>query len=96
MIAEATRVVLPDIKYSVGWHEAGIETICFFSQQGNKVFIREIVGDDSKIVDFLDVLLEVFPELVGHVDAPYGIYLYVEDANKLREVLKKLRKGEDV
>ena len=84
-ICDAVREIIPDIKFSLGWEEAGIDTICFYSKE----FSSRIEG---KHFDW--IVGEVFPELEFHVDAPFGIRLTNEEAKLVKKKLEELRKSE--
>ena len=79
LICETVRDIIPDIEFSLGWAEAGVDTLCFFSKSKKKWW-----G-----VPFDAVLREVFPELF--IDAPYGVYLSSDEAEEARKRLKALR-----
>jgi len=80
-ICKALRPIIPDLTYSVGWAEAGVETLCFYSNrptQGRQMFhdlFRELPIDTEYTVYF---------------DAPFGIYLTKKELEKAKEILLKL------
>jgi len=81
-IVSAVRDIIPNLKYSVGFsteeEERGIDVICFFGGQG-------YFGDGD---DFACLVEEVFPELEGFVDTPFGCNI---PEDKVDEVLERLR-----
>lgn len=83
LICETVKDIIPDIEFSLGWAEAGVDTLCFHSKSKKKW--REVPFDT--------VLREVFPELQFHIDTPYGVYLSQEEAEEIRKRLKALREG---
>ena len=86
LICKTVKGVIPDIEWSLGWAEAGIDTICFWSDSPsiNAVDFRECVRLN-------DILTSVFPELQDYIDTPFGIYLTEQEAEKIRTELKQLK-----
>jgi len=88
-LVEALKPVIPDIKCTLGWAEAGIDTICLWSSS------REVSIRHGDITALLRIIEEVFPELEPHFDTPYGVYLTDEEKKKVREILLKLREEDN-
>ena len=81
-ICELLKPVIPDIRYSLGWEEKGINTICFWSKKGD-------VDDKEHYYRLMEVIEEAFPELEGYIDTPFGVYLTKEDVKKIKEIFKR-------
>ena len=90
MIADTLKPLIPDMTYSVGWAEGGVDLICFWSDENNICAIDP--NDLRKYRSLEDIIREVFPELAESVDA-HGIYLPEDKAERAIELLKKLRRG---
>lgn len=89
MLVDALRPVIPDIEYSLGWAEAGIDTICLWSEKYKALNVV-----DKEAEDLVLIVKEVFPELVWRIDCPFGILLPPDVAERVREALEELkRKG---
>jgi len=88
-LAEVIKEVVPDIEWSLGWAEAGADTICFYSDSrcAMSISLKEL----GKYEPLSSVVKEVFPELVCHVDDPFGVYLTKEEAEKLRKLLREVK-----
>lgn len=79
-----------DIYYTLGWYEAGMETICFWC--GDRSAVRAL-NDDSFEESLYSVLLDVFGDDKFYFDTPSGVHLTKEEAKKLRTALKAFRDG---
>jgi len=88
-IVEALRQIIPDLEWSLGWAEAGIDTICFYSSSRDisKIGLKEV----EKYVRLEVVIVEVFPELEFHIDTPYGVYLKKNEVEKAKKLLEEIR-----
>lgn len=83
-ICDALKPIIPDLDYSVGWTEAGVDTICFWSKSHQKI--------RSKFDKSLEYLIEkVFPELEGYIETPFGVILSAKEAEEAFKLLTKLR-----
>ena len=89
-LVKALKPIIPDIKYSIGWEEGGIDEICFYSKTRNIVAKSESEG---LTVSLRELIEEAIPELQGHVDTPFGVYLTKEEAEQAKSILSKLREG---
>ncbi|MHA1328380.1 MAG: hypothetical protein ACTSRH_13845 [Promethearchaeota archaeon] len=83
-ISKAIRKFIPDIDYSIGWREGGIDTICFYSKKFN---ITNIKKDRQVMLE--DVIGSVFPDLKHNIYCPYGIYITKNLARKIKKYLKR-------
>ena len=83
-IVKICKPVIKDIEYSLGWDEAGIDTLCFFSDSHSILH-----SSDKTISDFEKVIVEAFPILEGHIDCPFGILLLDKEIKKIKNRLKK-------
>jgi len=88
IIVKELKDIIPDLKWSIGWAEAGIETICFYSDSHNVV---SGYGPECSLFDW--VIEEALPEFSQSLTiiCPYGVYLAKEEAQSVRERLKKLK-----
>jgi len=80
------REVIPDIYCTLGWAEAGIDMLCLWSDSRD-VSKRGLRG----LVKLSNVIEDEIPELKGHIDAPYGVYLTKDEAERIRQILRRLR-----
>jgi len=87
MLVDALSPIIPDIEYSLGWAEAGVDTICLWSEKYKALNVA-----DRGTEDLISIVEEVFPELTWRIDCPFGILLLPDVAEKVREVLEGLRK----
>jgi hypothetical protein len=97
MIVEACKPIIKDMKYSIGWQEAGIDTICFYSET-HIIKPSEIRSIEEKI-RFIEVIQETFPELSelwAHIDTPWGFWLTKEEAEQIKQLLLKEIKQKEV
>ncbi|RLE79464.1 MAG: hypothetical protein DRJ52_08355 [Thermoprotei archaeon] len=83
-IAEAVKPVIPDIKYSVGWAEAGVDTLCFYSDsmdvtKRGRYLAEEFAKSKKSLHDALREAAEKFAEK----------YVYFEDV--VTEIFPKLK-----
>jgi len=82
-LTTALRKVIPDLEYSLGWFEAGIDTLCFWSE---KAFYTK-----KRNIALGQIVLRVFPELEGYVETPEGGWLTERQAKRVRRILEKLQ-----
>jgi len=89
MLVKALKPIIPDIDYSLGWAEAGVDTICLWSKKHEAIRVA-----DEKAIHLTEIIEEVFgEELRWHIDCPFGIWLLPEEARKVKEVLKRLKEN---
>ena len=92
MLVDTLSPIIPDIEYSLGWAEAGVDTICLWSERykvGNVDLER--LEEQERLADIIG---EIFDGLAWHVDCPFGVWLPPDVAKEVREVLEELkRKG---
>lgn len=79
--------IIPDLKYTIGWAEAGIETICLYSDE----FKYRFLVNEYTFLDW--TIEEALPEFKKtlSIQSPFGIRITKEEAEKIKEKLKKLR-----
>jgi len=90
MLVDALSTIIPDIEYSLGWAEAGVDTICFWSETykvGNVDLER--LEEQERLADIIG---EIFDGLTWHVDCPSGVWLPPDVAERVRKALEELRK----
>jgi len=89
MLVKALKPIIPDIDYSLGWAEAGVDTICLWSKKREAIRVA-----DEKAIHLTEVVEEVFgEEFRWHIDCPFGIWLPPKKAKEVKEVLKRLKEG---
>lgn len=76
------RPIIPDLQYSLGWAEGGIDMLCFHSKSHG-----EFGNDDYK--DDLWIILEQEISEEINFDCPYGVRLSREEAEKASEIIGK-------
>ena len=86
-ICNALKDVMPNLGYFVGQQDGGIEAICFYDRDA------EISAFDTEYYYLDELILEVFPELEGHICCSFGAWVNEEKARIVREKLKSLRQG---
>ena len=88
ILVETLKPIFPDIEYSLGWAEAGVDTICLWSEK------REIANVlDEEAISLREIVEEVFgEEFYQHFDCPFGIWLSPDTAKKVKKALEKLKK----
>jgi len=91
MLVKALKPIIPDIDYSLGWAEAGVDTICLWSKKYEAIKVA-----DEKAIHLTEVIEEVFgEEFRWHIDCPFGIWLSSDTVKKVRETLERLKR-EDI
>ena len=73
--------ILPELKAQLAWTECGIDTICLFDET------HDSYTDDANIL-LEDVIRGVFPNIGFHIDSPYGVFISIKEAKKIKELLK--------
>ena len=86
-IVKTLKDIIPDIDYSIGWYEYGIDTICFYSKS------KDVTnGIEGKSEELRRIIEEVFSDTYPlQFDCPYGIYLNDKEAKMVRDKLIKLK-----
>jgi len=79
-LAELLRPVV-DLTFALGWEKGNPSVISFFARD------RGVFQDKGSIL-LESVITEVFPELVFHIDSPFGIFLDDDEAQKAKEILE--------
>lgn len=88
MLTEILREVVPDIVFSIGWEEGGVDSLCFYSRS------KAVLGSDNKEDDLELVLSEVFrkycfggksPRFI--IECPFGVYVTEDEAKRIEEIL---------
>ena len=88
MLVDALSPIIPDIEYSLGWAEAGIDTICLWSKRYEDEDLEK--WEEQEGLD--DIIGKIFDDLTWHVDCPFGIWLPPDVAKEVREVLEELKR----
>ena len=86
ILCDALRPIIPDITYSLGWYEAGIDTICLWSDS-RSISAKRAMED----IPLHSIIRETLPELHYYLDMPYGIYLSKDEAEEVRRILSNLK-----
>jgi len=85
--------VLPKLRYSVGWAEGGVDTLCFWDEDRsspNRDGVAEEEEEEGNELERLaNVLGEVFGRGAVRFDTPFGLYLTKEEVERVKEVLKR-------
>ena len=90
IIVKELKDIIPDLEWSIGWAEAGIDTICFYSDTYDVINI--IRKDNHNYIALVDIIEEVFSRFSSlMIECPSGIYLPGDKAQSVRERLKKLK-----
>lgn len=96
-IVDALRDIIPDLEHSVGWAEAGVDTICFFSKSRSYTAIPEDNPRSAGYVDLTDIIVEIDDtcfdsanRLCFMIDTPFGVYLKKHEAEMARQRLLRL------
>ena len=90
-IVKTLKDIIPDLEYSIGWTEAGINTICFYSDSYDAISVVRRDNHDYALLG--DIIEKTFPNFSGplRIECPSGIYLPGDKAQSVRERLKKLK-----
>ena len=87
VLVENLREVIPDISYSVGWYESGVETLALYADSHSMTVPIEDLGT-GRYTPLERIIMGMFPGLI--VETPYGIWLDGEEKEKVIEILKRL------
>lgn len=90
------EIGIKNVTWSLGWEEGGIDQLCFFSEKRSSLwFSLDMNLPYTKLtkdyVRFAKVVSEVFPDLSEHIETPFGLYLTMAEAEKLRKYLSGLK-----
>ena len=85
------KPVIEDIKCTLGWEEAGYDTVCLWSDSKHPASEER----NGRNIRLIDVIEDMIPELKYHIDAPFGIYINENEAEEVRKRLKKWLEGEE-
>jgi hypothetical protein len=93
------EIGIKDADWSLGWEEGGIDLLCFYSakrsilglSQNKNINHTEFAND---YIRFEKIVPEVFPELKGHIETPFGLYLTKAEAKRLKTRLYALKRPE--
>jgi len=89
MLVDALSPIIPDIEYSLGWAEAGIDTICLWSEKYKAVNVDLENWEELKGLG--GIIEEVFSDLAWRIDCPFGVWLPADVAERVREALERLK-----
>jgi len=82
MLVKALKPIITDIDYSLGWAEAGVDTICLWSEK----YKAASMIDNEEAVHLSEIVEEVFgEEFRWHIDCPFGIWLPPDVAEKAKK-----------
>ncbi|MCX7977508.1 MAG: hypothetical protein N2578_00740 [Bdellovibrionaceae bacterium] len=82
------RPVIPDIEFSLGWEEAGVDTLCLWALSRTENVSGPNYSDEYTI-DLIGLLLEFIDDVFIRIDAPFGIYLSKEEAEIIRKIFEE-------
>ena len=80
-IVKLLKPVIPDLRYTLGWWEAGVDTLCLWSESRGAASTR---GKD--LTGLLEILDDCFPGFF--LDTPYGVYVTSEEEEEIRELIE--------
>jgi len=90
-LVELLRPYIPDITYTIGGCDEGIETVYFWSAK-----YREGIGKGRKIkyplFDVEEIITEIFPELEDHIRV-ISADVETEVANEIRKTLIRFKES---
>lgn len=69
-LVKILKPFIRDIEYSIGWEEAGIDTICLWSKSRNRLSIKI-----DNYIPFEMIVEEIMPELSLYIECPFGVYV---------------------
>ena len=78
-----SEVLDEKITYSIGWAEAGIETICFYLEHPKRKRYAECFLESVLHKLYSNKLKEI------EFDAPFGVYITKEEAEELKRRLSE-------
>ena len=88
VLVKNLREVIPDLECTLGWSEAGVDTICLWSDARD---VRTLgIERAFKMKRLGKIIEDEMPELRGHLDTPYGVYVTDEEAERIRRILRKI------
>jgi len=90
-LVELLRPYVPDITYTIGGCDEGIETIYFWSAEYKKK-IREGRRIKYPLFDVEELIIEIFPELEDHIRV-ISDDVEAEVANKIKRTLMRFKEN---
>jgi len=82
-ICSCLSCIILDIDYSVGWEEAGVDTVCFYSKSRQLIRTKE----NKELIRLEDILDEVLGGC--RIETPFGIYVTSQEAEEIKAILRK-------
>jgi len=93
-LCETLKSLLPGIDFSISHWESNV--ICLWCESRDVIAFR--IRNNLKpgelsqrAVSLINVIESELPELIDHVEAPHGIYLWKEEVESVRAALRSLR-----
>ncbi len=87
-LVELLRPIIPDLRFTLGWEEGGIEELCLWSDSRGVFAIPAGEPFRIRLDDELESYFRgVFPSDV-YIDAPFGVYVTEDEAARIRAIIK--------
>ncbi|RLB06469.1 MAG: hypothetical protein DRG83_00375 [Deltaproteobacteria bacterium] len=90
ILTNLLRPYIPDITYTVGGADEGVETIYFWSKSWKEYLMKDQKDIKFPVFEVEDLIVGVFPELEDHIRAIVG-EVEAEIADKIEQDLMKLK-----
>ena len=85
-IVNVLKDIIPDLSFSLGWTEQGIDVICFWADE--RFYDTTRPESLPQIID--EFVNQVVPDKFFEISAPWGVWVTKEEAEEIRKRLRKL------
>jgi len=90
-LVELLKPVIPDLRFTVGWAEGGIEELCLWSDSRDVVTSKVLEKGAPLYIQLDRVLGACFRDAVAwpaYIDCPFGVYVTEDEAKRIGTIIK--------
>jgi len=82
------RPIIPDLRFTLGWEESGVEELCLWARSRNVMAAATILENRAPLYIQLDRVLESYFRGV-YIDCPNGVYVTEDEAKRIEAIIKE-------
>jgi len=87
-LVELLKPVIPDLRFTLGWEEGGVEELCLWSDSRN---VSKILDGAPFGISLNDGLRSYFHTV--YIDCPHGVYVSKYEAKRIGASIKAAKEG---
>jgi len=86
-LVELLKPIIPDLRFTLGWEESGVEELCLWARSRNVMATATILKNRAPLYIQLDRVLKSYFRGV-YIDCPNGVYVTEDEAKRIGTIIK--------